>query len=37
MMEGSIVVDHLNEFNTLINKLLSVGVNTEDEDRVIIL
>ena len=37
MKEGSIVEDHLNEFNNLINKLLSVGVKVKDEDKVIIL
>lgn len=31
------MVDHLNKFQTVINKLLSIGVKVEDEDKVIIL
>ena len=37
MKEGSTMVDYLNEFNTLSKKLFLIGVNVEDEDKVIIL
>ena len=33
MSEGGYVVDHLNEFNTLISQLSSEKVNFEDEVR----
>ena len=33
MSEGGSVVDHLNEFNTLISQLSSVNVNFDDEVR----
>ena len=36
MKEGSTAVDHLNEFNTLINKILLVGFNVDGEEKVII-
>ena len=35
--DGSIVVDHLNKFNTLIIKLLFVGVKVDDKNSVNIL
>ena len=37
MKEGSTIEDHLNEFNSLVNKMLSIGVKVEDEDIVIFL
>lgn len=37
MKEVSTIADHLNEFNTLISKLVSINVKIENEDRVITL
>ena len=37
MKEGSIVAYHPNNLNTLIYKLLLIGVKVEDEDKAIIL
>ena len=30
--DGSTTVDHLNEFNILISKVVLIGVKVEDED-----
>ena len=37
MSEGGSVVDHLNEFNTLISQLSSVKVNFDDEVRALVI
>ena len=37
MTEGMIVTQHLNEFNTIINQLLSVEINFDNEIQALIL
>jgi hypothetical protein len=37
MLEGGFVVDHLNQFNTVTNKLSSVKVDFDDEVRALII
>jgi len=37
MQESNMITNHLNEFNTLINQLLSVGITLEDEIKAILL
>lgn len=32
MKDGSLLQEHLDEFNTLINRLVSVGVKIEEEE-----
>ncbi|KAG2715942.1 hypothetical protein I3760_03G102900 [Carya illinoinensis] len=36
MAEGTLVIQHLNEFNTIINQLASVGIEFDDEVRALI-
>jgi len=37
MTDNRSVVKHLNEFNTLTSQLKSVGINFDDEIRVLVL
>ena len=37
MAEGGSVIDHLNEFNTIISQLCSVGVNFDEEIRALLI
>ena len=37
MKEGTIVLEHLNFFNKIINELLAVDVKIDEEDKVLIL
>jgi hypothetical protein len=37
MLEGGCIVGHFNEFNMINNQLSSVGVNFDDEVRVILI
>ena len=37
MLEGGSIVDHLNEFNTVINQLSSVKVDFDDEFRALLI
>ena len=36
MSEGGSVADHLNDFNTVTNQLISIGVNFDDEFRALL-
>ena len=36
MLEGGSIVDHLNEFNTVIIQVSSIGVNFDDEVRALL-
>ena len=37
MSEGGFVADHLNEFNTLTNQLISLKVKFDDEVRAVLI
>ena len=37
MKEGGVMLNHLNEFNTLANQLISVGIPLNDEIKAILL
>ena len=37
MTEGGFFADHLNEFNTVTNKLSSIGVKFDDEVRALLI
>ena len=37
MPEGSLMVEHLNSYNTVVNQLVSVGIKFEDESCALIL
>lgn len=37
MVEGIIIVEHLNELNTVISQLTSIGINFEDEVRALLM
>ena len=37
MKEGTAVLEHLNFFNKVINKLLTIDVKIDEEDKVLIL
>jgi hypothetical protein len=37
MKDGDSVIEHLNAFNTMVSKLLSIDINISDENKYIIL
>lgn len=37
MQEGTNIPDHLNVFNTLICQFINIGVEIEEEDKVVLL
>ena len=37
MEDGDSMIDHLNTFNTLVSRLISIDIKMEEEDKCIIL